>query len=39
MKFKDLLGGDKEPAVEAEEETKVEPAVEAEAETKTEPEV
>jgi hypothetical protein len=39
MKFKDVFGGDKEPAVKAEAETKTEPAVKAEAETKTEPAV
>ena len=39
MKLKDLFGGDKEPAVKAEAETKTKPAVKAEAETKTEPAV
>jgi len=37
MKFKDLFGGDKEPAVKAEAETKTKPAVKAKAETKTKP--
>ena len=35
MKFKDLFGGDKEPKVKVEAETKTETAVKAEAETKT----
>ena len=39
MKFKDSLGGDKEPAMEAKAETKTEPAVKAEAETKWKPKV
>jgi hypothetical protein len=39
MKFKDLFGGDEEPKVKAEAETKTEPKVKAEAETKTEPAV
>jgi len=39
MKFKDLFGGDKEPKVKAEAETKTKPAVKAEAETKTKPAV
>jgi len=39
MKFKDLFGGDKEPRVKAEAETKTKPAVKAEAETKTKPKV
>ena len=39
MKFKDLFGGDKEPAVKAEAETKTEPAVKAKAETKWKPKV
>ena len=34
MKFKDLLGGDKEPVVKAKTETKTKPAVKAKAETK-----
>ena len=34
MKFKDVFGGDKEPAVKAEAETKTEPAVKSKAETK-----
>ena len=37
MKFKDLFGGDKDPVVKAEAETKTESAVKAKAETKTEP--
>jgi len=37
MKFKDLLGGDKEPLVEAEAETKTKPAGKAKAETKWRP--
>ncbi len=39
MKFKDLFGRDKEPAVKAEAETKTKPAVKAKAETKTKPKV
>ncbi len=39
MKFKDLFGGDKEPKVKAEAETKTEPAVKAKAETKWKPKV
>lgn len=39
MKFKDVFGGDKEPAVKAEAETKTEPAVKAKAETKWKPKV
>ncbi len=39
MKFKDLFGGDEEPKVKAEAETKTEPKVKAKAETKTEPKV
>jgi hypothetical protein len=39
MKFKDLLGGDKEPVVKAEAETKTEPVVKAKAETKWKPKV
>ncbi len=39
MKLKDLSGGDKEPAVKAEAETKTEPAVKAKAETKWKPKV
>ncbi len=39
MKFKDLFGGDKEPAVKAEAETKTEPAVKAKAKTKWKPKV
>ncbi len=37
MKFKNLFGRSKEPAVKAEVETKPEPVVEAEAETKWRP--
>ena len=39
MKFKDLFGGDKEPEVKAEAETKTEPEVKAKAETKWKPKV
>ena len=39
MKFKDLFGGDKEPNVKADAETKTESAVKAEAETETKPAV
>ena len=39
MKFKDLSGGDKEPVVKAEAETKTEPAVKAKAKTKWKPKV
>ena len=39
MKFKDLFGGDNEPAVKVEAETKTKPAVKAEAETKWKPKV
>jgi len=39
MKFKGLFGGDKEPTVKAEAETKTEPAVKAKAETKWKPKV
>ena len=39
MKFKDLFGGDKEPVVKAEAETKTEPAAKAKAEKKWKPKV
>ncbi|MFC2004310.1 hypothetical protein ACFLUK_02070, partial [Chloroflexota bacterium] len=39
MKFKDLFGGDKEPALEAKAEIKTKPAVKAKAEIKTKPAV